>query len=342
MFVIQKQTGVRKIMINKNIYSFLLIFTLLFCFSSRSFAHATPIPQKDANVTVSVESEEDIESEETDIIKKISFRNRFKKSPEAQIRSFFKKYNRYSERNNIEKLKDMYTDEYVNNDGFNKKTVFELIKTASDAYKDITYTTQINSIKICGNYAVVQAHETASGLTSKKVEKIDDYGQITSDIYYTDYLKKEGNKWKITATVVTSEYVSLAYGEAKNMTVEMSAPEAVPEGAEYEVNVKTTSPDGAFLVGSIVNDQIVFPQVDTKDVFRSVKSGELARILTANKDKNNEYATVSLAITRAQIEPPSVILNMTGMAFVMKRVNIIKINENVKLDKEAEDGETTK
>ncbi len=329
-------------MLKKNIYPAVLTLVLIFCFSSQSYAHTSSIPQKDTNVTVSVESDENIDCEETDIIKRISLRDRFQKSPEAQIRNFFKRYNRYSERNNIEKLKDMYADDYVNNDGFNKNTVFELIQMASDAYKDVSYTTQIDSIKVTGNYATVKAHETAKGTTSKKVDRINDYGQIISDIYYTDYLKKEGNKWQITATVVTSEYVSLTYGEAKNMVIELSAPEAVPEGSEYEVCVKTISPDGAFVVGSIVNDQIVFPQVDTKDVFRSVKSDELARILTSNKEKNNEYATVSLAITRAQIEPSSVILNMTGMAFVMKRVNVIKINENVKLEKEATDGKTTR
>ena len=318
----------------------IVAIAVMLSFNSKSFA-VPSMPQKDANINVAVSAEDD-DFEETDIIKRVSLRDKFKRSPEAQINSFFKKYNRYSSKNNIEKLKELYSDDYINNDGFNKETIFKMMEMASGAYKDVSYVTEIESIKVEGNYAVVKAHELATGETMKVIEKLKDTGSITSEIYYTDYLRKDGNKWKIIATDINSEKVELKYGEAKNMIVDICAPQKVPEGSEYEVTMKTKTPDGVFAVGSIVNEPIVYPQVQAKDVFRSIKSETLSRILKANKDKNNEYATVSIAITRAQVQPPSLVLNMTGMAFVMKRVNVLSLNKNVKLDKEKNDVKTTK
>ncbi|HIS89610.1 TPA: nuclear transport factor 2 family protein [Candidatus Avigastranaerophilus faecigallinarum] len=318
----------------------IVVLAVMLSFNSKSLA-VPSMPQKDANINVAVSAEDD-DFEETDIIKRVSLRDKFKRSPEAQINSFFKKYNRYSSKNNIEKLKELYSDDYINNDGFNKETIFKMMEMASGAYKDVSYVTEIESIKVEGNYAVVKAHELATGETIKVIEKLKDTGSITSEIYYTDYLRKDGNKWKIIATDINSEKVELKYGEAKNMIVDICAPQKVPEGSEYEVTMKTKTPDGVFAVGSIVNEPIVYPQVQAKDVFRSIKSETLSRILKANKDKNNEYATVSIAITRAQVQPPSLVLNMTGMAFVMKRVNVLSLNKNVKLDKEKNDVKTTK
>ena len=319
---------------------FAFILGIMLSVNNLSYA-VSAIPQKDVNTNITVEAyDEDIE--ETDIIKKVSFRDKFKRSPESQIISFFKKYNRYSSKNNIEKLKELYSDDFINNDGFNKKTIFKMMEMASGAYKDVSYVTDIESIKVDGNYAVVKAYEIATGETIKVIDKLQDTGTISSEIYYTDYLKKEGNKWKIVASYVNSEKVELKYGEAKNMVVDVVAPQTVPAGSEYEVSITTKTPDGVFAVGSIVNESIVYPQVQAKDVFRSIKSESLSRILKANTENNNEYATISIAITRAQIEPPSVVLNMTGMAFVMRRVNVLSVNKNVKFDKEIKDVKTTK
>ena len=317
----------------QNILSFLLVLTMIFLAVNQADAAAS-IPAKDANLTVSVEAEES-ETEENDIIKKVVLRDKFKRSPETQITNFIKKYNRYSSSNNIEKLKDMYSDNYLNNDGFDKTTVFKMMEMSASSYKSIKYDTEILSIMTDGNYAVVKAHETAVGETEKMIEKVKDNGTIVSDIYYIDYLEKINNKWKITATEIMSEEVELKYGEAKKMKVDISAPACVPAGTEYEVTMKAKTPDGVFVVGSIVNEPIIYPQVQSKDVFRSIKSEEFTRILTSNKDNNNEYATISIALTRAMVEPPSVVLNMTGLGFFMKRVNVLSLNKN--LNKEGAD-----
>lgn len=278
--------------------------------------------EKTARETGSV-STTDIKDSEADVIRRFSIKNKFQRSPESQIKSFYNNYIKYSEKNNVEKLKSLYSDSFVNNDGFDKETIFKMMEQSADAYKDITYNTVIDNIYVEGNYAVVDVHEFAMGTTTKKNIETDDFGLITSDLYYTDYLRKEGNKWKIISTYIKSEKVALKYGEAKSMPVDIIAPKSVPEGCEYDVKVNIESPDGVLVIGSIINDQIVFSHVQTKDVFKSVKSDVLERIVKANNNSNNEYVSSTIGITRASIEPPKLLFQMTGIAFVMSRVNVI-------------------
>ncbi len=316
---------------NKKIIYSLLIFAA-FLLSTNVSSALTPINDKILGEDICVESCDDNTQEEIGIIKKFSLKEKLKKSPESQINDFFKKYNRYAEKNNIEKLKEMYDDNFVNNDGFNKETVFKMMEMAADAYENIEYVTNIENIKVNGNYAIIDAHETAKGKTAREIKGLDDTGLVESDIYFTNYLRKDGNKWKITAANVKSEIVSLKYGEAKNMDISVTAPECIASGTDYETGIKINTPAESFVVGSIVNEPIVFPVEQAKDVYRAVKSDELSRILKSNTNNNNEYAAISLAITRAKVELPDIVINMTGMAFVMKRVNVIKVNDKIKLD----------
>ncbi len=312
-----------------------ILTTMLILMLCQNQAQAiSTVVEKAQDTTATINTTEILESE-SEVIKKFSFKNKLQRTPEAQIRTFYKNFNKYTQKNEIDKLKEMYSDSYINNDGFDKHTIFTMAEKAAGAYKDIEYKTTIEKISVDGNYAVVDVNEFAIGSTANEHEEIGDTGLVSSDLYYTDYLQKEGNKWKIIATTMKQEKVALKYGETKGMPIEVIAPKLVPENTEYTVKVKTETPNGCLVVGSIVNEPIVYPQVQKKDNYRSVKSGELERVLKANKDGNNEYAAMTLGITRATIEPPEVVFNMTGMAFIITRVNIYK--KNVKEDKEIND-----
>ena len=304
------------------------LLLLLFAFSAcvQSATAITSVPEK-ASQTVSINPNE-IPENEAEVIKKFRFKNKFQRSPEAQIKSFYKNFSKYSEHNEVEKLKALYSDLFINNDGFDKNIIFKMMTDSADAYKDITNTLDIEKISVDGNYAVVDLHEFAIGSTSKINNNTGDYGLISSDMYYTDYLQKEGSKWKITSTNVKSERVMLKYGEAKNMAVEIVAPRLVPAGSEYNVDVNLSSPDGVMLIGSIVNEQILYPQVQKKDVFRAIKSESLSRVLKSNADAHNEYATATIGITRVSVDPPKVSVGMTGMAFIMTRINVVNVKKN--------------
>lgn len=322
-----------------------LIFTLFLFFAfvvgSTNYAQAiTNVPHDSDSMVVSVEADE-LEKNEFDIIKRISLKNKLKRSPKAQVESFYKKYNRYTEKNDIKKLKDMYSDSFLNNDGFDKDTIFKLMSEASESYKNVTYKTDILSIDVDETYATVKIKETAFGETAEKAAKLDDYGYITSEMYFTNYLRKEDGKWRIVAANIESELIALKYGEAKKANILLSAPKIIPAGTEYDASVKIESPDGVLVVGSIVNEFIKFPQVNAKDVLRAVKSEELTRVLKSNTENYNEYATVSVGITRAQVEPPAVVVKMTGMAIVMSRVNVLPVSNVKKIEKESADVKTS-
>ena len=315
-------------MFKKYIVLLLMIITTAGINAQNAYALST-LPKNSEDIKIETACD-DIEDSQTDRLQRVSFRDKFKKSPETQIDNFLKKYTKYSVKGDNEKLKELYSDSYVNNDGFNKQTVFKMMEAAGESYTNVKYDIKAENISVNGNSAIVKVHETATGETAKALPKMNDKGTIASDIYYIDYLKKEGSDWKITNTLVLSEKVELKYGEAKNSTIDIKAPECVTAGSEYEVTVNTQTPEGVFVVGSIVNEPILYPQVQTKDVYRALKNDTLSRIVKANTDGNNEYATVSFAITRAKVEPSSVIINMTGMAFAMKRVNVFALNKNMK------------
>lgn len=313
---------------NKIFKSLLVLLFAIFIFVQPSNA-INPAPEK-ASQDVSI-NPESVNDDEAEVIKRFSWKNRLQRSSEAQIKSFYKNFSKYSEKGDVEKLKSLYSDSFVNNDGFDKTTIFKMMIDSIDSYKDLTYKTDIEKINVEENYAVVDLHEFAMGSTSKQNANTGDYGLLSSDMYYTDYLQKEGTKWKIMSTEIKSERIMLKYGEAKNMPIDIYAPRLTPADTNYEVTVKLSSPDGVMVIGSIANEQILYPQVQKKDVYKPFKSDELSRVLKSNTDGNNEYATVTIGITRVSLEPPKVSFGMTGIAFVMSRVNVY--NQKVKNNK---------
>ena len=145
----------------KNVFWLIMIVCLL-SLSNCGVMAINPSIEKTSKEIVSIE-ETTITDDEQEVIKKFSLKNKFQRSPEAQIESLFKKLTKYSEKNDNEKLKSLYSDSYVNNDGFNKKIIFELVEQSASSYKDVDYENIIESIEVTGNYAVVKAREIAKG-----------------------------------------------------------------------------------------------------------------------------------------------------------------------------------
>ena len=232
-------------MIKRNILFIIAVITL-FGISIQKSEAVSAIPQKSTNAELEVISEE-YENSQTDRINKVTFRDKFKKSPEAQINNFFKKYNKYSTKNNADKLKELYTDDYINNDGFDKETVFKMMESAAQSYKNVKYNTEIKNISVDENTAIVKVYETATGETVKPIEKLNGTGAIKSEMKYIDYLRKEGTEWKISNSIILEEKVELKYGEAKNATFDIKSPSCVSAGSEYEVSLTANLPSESFV-----------------------------------------------------------------------------------------------
>ena len=72
----------------------------------------------------------------------------------------------------------------------------------------------------------------------------------------------------------------------------------------------------------------VFPLQQDDEVFRVLEDLELERIFIANKKNINEYNIATIGITRGHPIPDGgVKLYMSGLAFMMTRVNVIPENK---------------
>lgn len=313
-----------------NKIKFFIFLISIIVFSNNSAFAIAPTTKSVENLAKNDISAKDFDFQEDDVIKRVSLRDKFKRSPEAQVQNFFKKFNRYSEANNVKKLKEMYSDSFVNNDGLDKETIFKLNEDASSSYQNIDYSTELLSIKANEFYAVVEAIEKAKGETVQPFGQIEGLGEISSELHYIDYLRKEDGKWKIIATDIKSEKLYLNYGEAKNRKLEIFSPTCVPANTEYEVTFKTEPSLNELIIGSITNEEIKYPQSQVKDVLKRVKDGTLSRVIKSNSNNHNEYATVSVAMTKAVIEPGAVVVKMIGASILMSRVNVLKVKNSIK------------
>lgn len=266
------------------------------------------------------------DAEIIDKISKIGFTKICNQTPKEEIATFFANHTTYSTRHELEKLKTLYSDTYLNSDGFDKQVYFDMIAKTWSQYPDVAYSTIIKDIYIDGDYAIVQTKELAYGNAQESFENIKGPGLIQSDSYTFYYLQKIGNYWKVTSNDVLYENTSLRYGDAKNINFSLNAPSQVKSGEDYTAKLNISVPNNAFILASISNEPITYPQKQPNDVFRNIKKdGILERVFISNNNHFNEYAIASVGITRASIvDKKSIDVRVTGMAFIMKRVNVIE------------------
>ena len=333
------------------------IFLIPFCFvllSTFAFAGQNTVnpPVDNTSSAVVDDSKSGIDEKTQTILDKIGFGKFVDSNSTKEIESFFKTFEKYTAKGDIEKLKTLYSDDFINNDGFDKKTYFDLITLVSDMYEDAEYKMDITSVHRDGDYAYAYLNEVASAKTTDKYNENTGIGVVKSDSVYLFHLQKISGKWKIRALDVLSEQTSLVYGDARDLDFEIKAPTKVKQGTDYTIDFSINNmPNDAVLIASITNDPIIYPQVNREEVFRTLKKNKnLERIVRANSDNYNEYATVSLGVTKAGVikngeEIDMVKIYMTGMAFVMSRVNVEQvINHKVeqKSDGKVKNGTSSK
>lgn len=253
-----------------------------------------------------------------------------------QIKELFKIHNTYANDHDVKKLEQLYADNYINNDGFDKKVYFKSVETTWQTCKDITYTTKIISIDINGDQANVNVEETASGtIVDKVLEQVPIAGEIHSKSEGIYHLVRINGKWYISGETSLKDESSLLYGDARFMSIELQAPSQVAAGETYSVVLKVDNEnDDTFIVGSIEHDPVTYPTNTPKSELRALSASQtLERYIKANSDNLNEYAVASMAISKVQkFAPTNVRVYMAGLACIMKRVNVIPKNNFIKLE----------
>ena len=250
------------------------------------------------------------------------------KLAEKEIKSCFDLQTKYSNAHDIDKLKEFYSEKYRSSDAFDKNITFKIIKDNYELYPDLKMATKINLLDINGNFATVDVYEYAEAKNIQR-EDLDIKGKLEAFAHTVYYLEKTDDKWLITAEHAIEEYNSIIFGEAQYLDIKLSAPMIIGAGESYSSSLEINNlPRQALLMGSIIQSAAVFPLKDKDESFRVLDDLELERIFTANKDNINEYNLATIGITRGQPIPNGgVKLYMSGLAFLMTRVNVVPENK---------------
>lgn len=261
--------------------------------------------------------------------------NREIKNTRNYIKEVFSKQDKFTNDHNIEGLSELYAENFVNNDGFGKKVYFDLIKKTWETYPSIIYETEIKEIKFNGDYATVLAYEKASATTLEQTENIQAYGELRSSANTIYHLKRIGDKWIIVSEQVLEEKSQLKYGDARFIKMELFAPSIISANSEYTAFLDLELADNENAVATIAHQEIIHPLEDTDQAFRHLtEENELERVFVANNKNINEYATASIGIAKTERVNNSVQVYLSGVAFLMTRVNVIPENKYIEFEEE--------
>ena len=277
------------------------------------------------------------QSAEASIISDRAYRaevRREQKQDIKQIKNLFKNHNELANKHDSKNLAELYADNYINNDGFDKVTYFKSIDSTWKACEDITYTTKVLSITINGDNASVNVEETASGTIVETIESVPVAGEIHSRAQGIYHLIKINGQWYISGETAISDESTLLYGDARFMNIEISSPAQVSSGETYTISLKVDAEDDTFIIGSLDHDPVKYPPKTPKNELRALNQSQtLERIIKANTDNLNEYAVASLAISKVKnLGEEHYRIYMAGLACLMKRVNVVPKNNFIEIE----------
>ncbi len=260
--------------------------------------------------------------------------NKLNKSEIKEIKQLFSLHTEFANKHDLSGLKSLYSDNYINSDGYKLEPYFKTVEETWDQCKDLTYNAKITSIDINGNNANVSITETAVGTVYDKMDSLAITGEIhakSSSIYQ---IVKINGKWLISGEQMLTDESALLYGDARFMNIELIVPNQVGAGETYTVTVKTDKDENSVIIGSIEHDPVVYPSQIPNGPLRTMpKSGILERYIKANTDNINEYAVASLAISKTKADANNIPkVYMAGIACLMKRINIVPKNNFIILE----------
>jgi hypothetical protein len=243
---------------------------------------------------------------------------------------------------NLDAVMAYYSEDYLNNDGLDKKAVSALTQDFWKTYPDAKSNSETRAVRVEGPFATVESRDVATGTTAKEMPGIGTKGELTSVSEGQLYLKKTGATWKIIGDRIDYEKVRVAFGLARQVQASFSAPEQVKAGKAYTAKLELNLPSGLTAVGSITNTQLQYPQPQPDDAWRPMNEPAsdkplLERVLTANNKNRNELLMATIGITNTARN------SLMGIAFLTRRLNVIPTMEEepVKIVKEPADAKTS-
>jgi len=262
--------------------------------------------------------------------------NKINKAESKQIKQLFKVHEQFANKHDVVGLKSLYSDNYINSDGFNFDAYFKSVEETWEQCKDLTYNAKITSVEVNGNNADVSVIESAIGTIYDKVDRLSITGEIHAKSTSIYHLEKKAGKWYIKGETMLTDESALLYGDARFMNIELIAPTQVGSGETYTTMVIADADDSTVIVGSLEHDPVIYPSTTPNGPLRTMpKTHILERYIRANTDNINEYAVASLAISKSTTDKfGGTKVYMAGIACLMKRINVVPKNNFVKLEEE--------
>lgn len=218
---------------------------------------------------------------------------------------------------NLDGVMSYYMDDYVNNDGLDKKAVLALTQDFWRTYPDAKSTSNIKEVRVDLPYATVESRDIAIGTTAREMPGIGTTGELQSISEGQLYLKRVGGNWKITGDRIDYEKVKLAFGLAKELQAAFCAPEQVKSGHQYSAKLELDLLPGLTAVGSITSQPLQYPQTPPSDIWRPLEDTTLERVLAANTKNRNELLMATVGVTNATRS------SLAGLAFLTRRLNVV-------------------
>jgi len=259
--------------------------------------------------------------------------NKILKSTHKEIKDLLLLQDKLANAHDLDSLKKLYSKNYVNSDGFDIDVAFKMIEETWKTYPDISYTTKINNIEFSENYATALVEETAFAAPTETIGDYKTVGELYSKSKCVYHLEKNGQNWQISSERVIDEVSTLKFGEARYINIELNSPKQIGSGKQYTTTLKVDAPKDVTMVGSISKKGISYPTEENEDVYRKISDNTLERVFIANKENINESIAAAVGFTHAENYDESKIrVYLSGLAFIMTRVNVIPENKYIKLE----------
>lgn len=223
---------------------------------------------------------------------------------------------------NLDSVMGYYADDYMNNDGLDKKAVSALTQDFWKTYPDAKSSSVTKQIRVEGGFATVESRDMATGTTAKEMPGIGTKGELQSVSEGQLYLKKQGAAWKIIGDRIDYEKVKVAFGLARQLQAVFAAPEQVKANRNYTARLELNLEPGLSAVGSITSTPLQYPQPQPSDAWRPMNEPTidhplLERVMTANLKNRNELLMATIGLTDSSKS------SLKGIAFLTRRLNVV-------------------
>lgn len=218
-----------------------------------------------------------------------------------------------------------FSPQYINSDGFSLDVYSKLVEETWSTYSNIQYGQKIKNISIMGDDAIAEVCETANSQVESQYNLKGFLKSIANNVYF---LRKTNDGWKIVSDVILSEDTYLAFGEMTKSSPTLTVPYQVLANSNYTAMLEYKVPKDSIAIASLNQERVTYPQESAKENYRKLSDdGILERFFTANADDTNEYIVASVGLTRPILENKDLQVTITGVAYLIKRVNVVPENK---------------